>query len=81
MKTYTVIGVYDSTGQVYATSTKAKDYHEAMANVANEVDEDDRDDLQIVCAMIGELIITPPCEDSGKTAYCSDLCAILEDDE
>lgn len=73
MKTYTVIGIYDSTGQVYASSAEANDPFEAMRLVAHGVAEDDRDDLQIICAVEGDLSVRCPCDDSGKTAYASDL--------
>ena len=69
MTVFTVIGLYDDTGQVFADSVRAADPHEAMAIVARRRN----DDAQIIAAVKGKHMVVPPCEDSGKSAWCCDL--------
>jgi hypothetical protein len=68
---YTVIGIYESTGQVFSDYVEASDAYEAMRLVAyaTEVPED----LQILGAVQGGRLMHAACEDSGKAAFAIDL--------
>lgn len=74
MKIFTVIGVYDNDGQVFAATVTDEDAHAAMRQVAAEAGVADSD-LQILGAIEGHHEIVPACEDSGKSAHASDLTA------
>ena len=68
---FTVIAVWDSTGELFTETIFAPDAHAAMAAVAEQ--SNDPNDLQVVCAIAGEHSVTAPCEDSNKTAQAPDL--------
>lgn len=74
MRSYTVIGVYDETGEVFAREYRGKDGHQAMRAAATIAASNGQgESLQILCAMPGAQIITPASDDSGKSAYACDL--------
>jgi len=68
---FTVIGVYDSTGEVIADWQRAIDAHSAMRRTAEQ--RNTNGDLTIIGAIAGHKAITAPCEDSGKEAAALDL--------
>ena len=72
-KPFTVVGVYDDTGQVFADHVIARDAHEAMRLTSQPVAAWPGTELQIIGAIEGHHTLTAPCEDSGKAAYASDL--------
>ena len=73
-KSFTVVGVYDDTGQVFADHVIARDAHEAMRLASRPaVAASAGTDLQIIGAIEGHHALTAPCEDAGKAAYASDL--------
>ena len=76
MTIYTVIGLYHDTGQVFADFVRTTGPHEAMAIVARNRS----DEAQIVAAVQGAHPVFPPCEDSGKSAWCCDLADVAETD-
>lgn len=71
MAKFTVIGMYDDTGQAFADSVEAADASEAMRLVA--ACSLAPSDLCIIGAIEGEHTLAAPCEDSGKTAFAIDL--------
>jgi len=71
MTKFTVIGLYDSSGQIFADYVDADDAHEAMRIVANNALTPG--DLQILGAVQGGRHMYAACEDSGKAAYAVDL--------
>lgn len=70
-KKYTVIALFEETGEVIADWQRASDAHTAMAQTATQ--RGDGHDLTIIGAIAGHKAITPPCEDSSKTASAVDL--------
>ena len=66
---FTVIGLHDDTGEVYADHFDTTDPHEAMRLAANA----DNAPSQILGAIPGKHQITTACEDAGKAAYIEDL--------
>lgn len=81
-QTFTVIGIYDDTGQVFCHEVNSYDAHEAMKLAAKYANEQGGDDyLFIACALPtpSAHTIVCACEDSGKGAYVEDL--IREDDD
>lgn len=71
MKTFTVVGVYESDGQVFADLQKAPDAYAAMQLSARESTAGS--DLCILGAYEGEAAFVTPGDDNGKSAYASDL--------
>lgn len=69
---FTVLGVWESTGETFAEHVFAIDPHEAMVIVAGCRDNPD-DDLTIIGAIDGKVHLTAACEDSGKVACALDL--------
>lgn len=84
---YTVIFLDDTTGVVGTCVQTADDQHEAMRITANEIEakNSNSSNIQIICAVTGDVETCPPCEDSGKAAYVADLTSdeelIEESDE
>jgi hypothetical protein len=72
MAKFTVIGLYEDSGQVFADYVKAENAYEAIRLVALKW-EDAPEDLQILGAIQGERHLYPACEDSGKAAFAIDL--------
>lgn len=74
-KTFTVIGFYEYTGQVFAYPVRATDPHEAMNLAVNGdyIDMSDSSDVCVVAAVRGDVSVFAPCEDTGKIAYATDL--------
>lgn len=71
MKTFTVIGYYDDTGQAFSMPAKGADAYAAMQSVAKSAEYPDL--LCIVGAIAGRrALITPGC-DNGLTAFAVDL--------
>ena len=70
MPDFTVIGIYDD-GETFAEHTSAFTPLDAMRRVAAEVQHNA--ELTIVGAVEGNVILTPPCADSGRAAYACDL--------
>ena len=69
---FTVIGIYESTGETWVEFVEAGDAHEAMAVTAGC--REDPADLTILGAFPGKLEgFVPACEDSGKAACALDL--------
>ncbi len=73
MKTYTVIGHYEDTAQVFCTFVQADNAYAAMQAAANE--PENIQDLTIIGAIEGEHTLTSACEDSDKSACAVDLLA------
>ncbi len=69
MQKYTVIGLWDDTGVVYAENLIADGPHEAMRKVA----AGNYPPSQILGAIEGTHNLTAACEDSGKAAFVQDL--------
>ena len=67
---YTVIGYYESTSQAYAEHIEAGDAYEAMHLAASK--NEALNDLVLVGAVPGALILTAPCEESGSIAAARD---------
>lgn len=82
-KKWTVIALDDSTGQVITCVQEAGDPHEAMRMTAIEIEAKNENcsDIQIICAVTGDVETCPPCEDSGKAAYVADLTGEEEEEE
>lgn len=78
MPSYTVIGVYDSDGKVFADQVEAEDAWAAMR--VSAVASQGSSDLQILGAVEGHATLTPACDDSGKAAYACDLTEDEGDD-
>ncbi|HME10986.1 MAG TPA: hypothetical protein VKG25_28285 [Bryobacteraceae bacterium] len=74
MQTYTVVGLWDDTGVVYAENLTADGPHEAMRKVAAGNDPPS----QILGAIEGSHSFTAACEDSGKAAFVQDLIPKIE---
>ena len=80
MKDYTVIGVYDDNGQVFAGGYKAASSLDAMIAAAKEAVENyNGGNLQILCAFEYAGAVDTP-SDVGTGSYACDL-ADLDDDE
>lgn len=74
VKCWTVIALHDSTGEVYTCVQNVAEPHEAIAITAREIKtRDGWDDVQIVCAVAGDCVTIPPCEDANKACYVADL--------
>ena len=71
MTKFTVIGLYDSSGQVFADYVEAEDAYAAMRIVATNALTPG--DLQILGAVQGGRQLYAACEDSGKAAFAVDL--------
>jgi len=71
MKTYTVIGVYESDGESFAREVQADNEHDAMAIAAGHANGDP--ELCIVGAIEGAHTLYSACESSHSSAYASDL--------
>ncbi len=69
---FTVIGVWEETGEVLAEHVFAADPHEAMKLVSGC--RDDPASLTILGAVDGKISLIAACEDSGKAACALDLC-------
>ena len=67
--TFTVIGMYEYDGHVFAQHIDATDPHQAMALASIERPAD----LIIIGAILGQHWLIPSAEDSGKAAWASDL--------
>ena len=81
MKQYTVICLDDTTGIVINSVHEAVDEYAAMATVGKDItDKDDGSgrDIQVICAIEGDHVVYPPCEDSGKACYAADLAGGAE---
>jgi hypothetical protein len=71
MKDYTVIGVYENTGEAFADHVTAMDAYSAMTQVADG--PDCADDLCIIGAVLGHHVLDTPGDDNMATAYAPDL--------
>lgn len=71
MKTYTVIGHFESCGEAFAQHYTAADPHDAIRQAAAA--EQGNSDLTICGAIEGTHELIPACEDSGKIANAVDL--------
>lgn len=81
MKDYTVIGVYDDNGQVFAGAYKAETSLDAMILAAQDaVRNDNGSNLQILCAMEFSGVVDCP-SDTGNSSYACDLAPLGDDDE
>jgi hypothetical protein len=74
---WTVIGMDESTGQVFVDLVRADDAHMAMALAAASASEPDS--LVIVGAVEGDREVTAPGIDNGTTAFAVDLASLLQD--
>lgn len=80
MDKWTVIGLYEDTGQVYTEVATASDAFQAMVNVAASI-IDGADSLVILGAVQGEHELVPPGIDSGTATYTADLAALLREED
>lgn len=71
MSKYTVIGVFDDTGEVVHTFNEARDATQAMVNVSKIFDLNT--ELQIIGAIEGEHCMTKPGDDNLRSSYASDM--------
>lgn len=72
MSKFTVIGLYDNTGEVFDFPVKdAKDAHEAIKIAASDCGYDR--DLTIIGAIAADVDVIPACEDSYKVACAYDF--------
>lgn len=76
--TWTVIGMYEDTGQVYSETVMAEDAYRAMAIVSTDIEED-RDTLCVLGAIQGDHYIVTPGEDNGSAAFAIDLIDLTEE--
>ena len=82
MPKYTVIGLYDSTGEVYCDHFEAESPGDAMRQAAKAAEIDANEyDLNILGAFEGTHVITCACEDSGYSAMACDLLLPDGDEE
>lgn len=70
MKRYTVIGLYEDTGQVFFGIVETNSPYMAMQAVANRPESQM---LVILGAIAGEHNIVPACDESGNAAFASDM--------
>ena len=71
MKAYTVMGIYENTGEAFAEHVSAEDVYGAMREVANG--PDCADDLCIIGAIEGHHDLHTPGDDNMASAYATDL--------
>jgi hypothetical protein len=77
---YTVVGVYDSTGEVFDFPVKeAESAADAIQIAASDCDYDK--DLQIIGAIAADVDVIPACEEAYKSAYACDFKPEVDDDE
>jgi hypothetical protein len=77
MKDWTVVGLDESTGEVFAATARAESSYDAIGTVATEVHEQGwADDLIILGAYRGLSRFETPGDDNGKSAYAVDLRAL-----
>ena len=69
MTSYTVLGIFEDSGQVLCEHITASEPAEAIRKIATICPHD----VQFIGAIEGRHRIVTPCEDSGKTAYAADL--------
>jgi len=77
--TWTVIGVYDSTGQVFVEYVDAETPEAALEEIRELTGASD--DLLIVGVMSGRVEVLTPGGDNGSAAYAVDLPVSDEDEE
>jgi hypothetical protein len=74
VKTYTVIGYYEDTGQVFTSTQRATNPFCAMRDAANEPESIET--LVLVAAIEGEHDVFAPCEGSECVASAMDLLTL-----
>lgn len=67
---YTVIALWEDSGEPYAQDVEAQDAFDAMHKIALQ---NPSSDFCIVGAIEGFHTLTAPCDESGKSAYGSDM--------
>lgn len=72
-KEYTIIGVFDDTGEVVNYACVADDAYDAMRKLA-ELHEGN-DNLQILGTIEGRHVITAPGSEGSRAAYANDVLA------
>lgn len=73
VKQWTVIVLWDETGEVTTHLQAVAEPHEAMQLTARELYDKGNHECQVITAVAGDVLTMPPCEDSGKAAYVTDL--------
>lgn len=77
---WTVLGMYEDNGIIYAHTVQAASAQDAMSAAAAEaVAEGNGDVLVIVGAVPGRNLIFTPGEDNYKAAYAVDLAELAEE--
>jgi hypothetical protein len=72
MDAYTVVGYYADTAESYADYVEAVGPYEAMVEVGKRASVD----LVLIGAIFGKVVVVPPDEDTGRTAYAFDLAGV-----
>lgn len=75
-KIYTVIGVFDDTGEVVCRNAPATDRYTAMQDFAKYFEGNS--DLQVLGVIAADVTIMPASEE-GRSAYASDLLPANDD--